>query len=125
MAQTIIATPGQDTLLFVYNADTGIWNGYMDIMHKVFSPKTYPCQLCAITHGTFKVKKSWDDFAKSLPVSIRFLHRDEWHAEFGRKDPLPAIFLKRGEEVLPWIDAATINIMDLESLKEYITAHCR
>ena len=39
------------SLLFVYNADSGFFNTLADIGHKLFSPATYPCQLCAITHG--------------------------------------------------------------------------
>ncbi|WP_185154355.1 hypothetical protein [Fulvivirga sp. M361] len=109
-------------LIFVYNADSGAWNGYMDIMHKVFSPKTYACNLCAITYGTFSIKKEWADFIEGLPVALRFLHRDEWEREFKRKDDLPAVFLRRGDQLSVWLEAETMNEMDLEGLKGYIAA---
>jgi hypothetical protein len=42
------------SLLFVYNADSGVFNLVTDIAHKIFSPQTYACQLCCITHGNFE-----------------------------------------------------------------------
>ena len=41
------------TLLFVYNAKSGIANVLVDISHKLLSPETYSCNLCVITHNTF------------------------------------------------------------------------
>lgn len=108
-------------LIFVYNADSGKWNGYLDMMHKVFSPKTYPCQLCAITYGTFSMKKEWGEFVDQLPLPVRFLHRDEWEKEFARQDELPAVFLKHGEDITVWIDAESMNKMSLDKLRSYIT----
>jgi hypothetical protein len=37
-------------LLFVYNADAGLVTGLLDTLHKVLSPSTYSCSLCAITY---------------------------------------------------------------------------
>ena len=49
-------------LLFVYNADSGLFNTLTDIAHKMLSPKTYTCNLCAITHGLFSEKEEWKEF---------------------------------------------------------------
>jgi len=109
-----------EELIFVYNADSGKWNGYLDIMHKVFSPKTYSCNLCAITYGAFSMKKEWGEFVSQLPVYVRFLHRDEWEKEFDRQDELPAVFFKQENEVTTWVNAESMNKMTLDKLQRYI-----
>ena len=47
------------TLIFVYNADSGLFNTLTDIAHKTFAPETYSCNLCAITFGTFGMRTEW------------------------------------------------------------------
>ena len=37
------------TLIFIYNANGGIFSAMADAAHKLVSPETYPCSLCAIT----------------------------------------------------------------------------
>lgn len=108
-------------LIFVYNANSGKWNGYMDIMHKILSPQTYECNLCAITYGTFTINKDWADFKETIPVEMIFLHKDEWEEQYGRKDELPAIFLEQNEKIINWIDVATMNKLDLPQLKSLIS----
>lgn len=82
-----------EKLLFVYNADSGLWNGYLDMAHKVFSPKTYPCSLCDLTYGVFKIRPEWADFIENAPVPMDFLHKDEFHAAFPtwKGQPLPVV----------------------------------
>jgi hypothetical protein len=69
-------------LIFVYNADSGKWNAYLDMAHKVFSPSTYPCSLCDITYGIFKIRPEWEAFVANSPVSFEFLHKDEFLATY-------------------------------------------
>jgi len=107
-------------LLFVYNADSGLWNGALDVMHKVFSPKTYACNLCGITYGALSVKKEWAEFIKMLPLKTEFLHRDEWLEKFKRADNLPAVFLQNGEELESFIPAEEMNKLSLKELKRKI-----
>ena len=35
----------------IYNADGGLVNGALDLLHKTFSPATYACRLCDVTYG--------------------------------------------------------------------------
>ena len=113
---------GPKELIFVYNADSGRWNAYLDMMHKVFSPKTYPCKLCDITYGVFSIRQEWADFIKTLPIATQFLHRDEWVTQYNRKDPLPAVFLKEGDRISVWISADDMQTFELNDLKAYIKA---
>jgi hypothetical protein len=65
-------------LVFVYNADSGLFNTMADIGHKIFSPGTYACDLCALTHGYFSERRDWRTFVESLAIPCDFLHRDEF-----------------------------------------------
>ncbi len=109
-------------LIFVYNANSGAWAGYMDIMHKILSPQTYECNLCAITYDTFSINKEWAEFKKTIPLEMSFLHKDEWEEQYSRKDELPAIFIEESGKVSVWVDVPTMNQLDLTELKELITA---
>jgi hypothetical protein len=86
-------------LLFVYNADGGLMNALRDMVHKIRSPETYECSLCAVTYGALSMRPEWKAYLKRLPHEIVFLHRDEWRQAFPTAtEPLPAIFLQHGNE---------------------------
>jgi hypothetical protein len=110
-----------ETLLFVYNADRGLFNTLADIGHKLFSPETYPCGLCAITHGVFAERASWKAFIGSLGATTEFLHRDQFHSRFPNVTvALPAIFRLDGGDLNVCVDAEAIRgcagVDDLQSL---------
>lgn len=108
------------TLIFVYNADSGFFNVLMDSAHKLLSPDTYTCSLCALTHGTWKMRKRWADFLKSLPVDVKFLHRDEMDSTFPNVD-LPAILVAHDRGVRVMADASAIRkCLELEDLIELV-----
>ncbi|UOQ64429.1 hypothetical protein [Hymenobacter volaticus] len=111
-------------LLFVYNADSGFLNGAMDAFHKILSPKTYPCSLCAVTYGNTSMRTEWKHYIQSLPVQTRFLHRDEFLAEFPRlgEYPLPAAFQETGEGWQLFLSKTELDNLDLPGLMETITA---
>ncbi|HDP89463.1 MAG TPA: hypothetical protein ENN42_05830 [Thioalkalivibrio sp.] len=75
-------------LIFVYNADSGLFNTMADIGHKIFSPQTYACELCALTHGYFQERREWRDFVESLPLACEFMHRDEFLRAHPEQDGL-------------------------------------
>jgi hypothetical protein len=111
------------TLVFVYNADSGLFNTLTDIAHKVLSPSTYACNLCALTHSPFGMRADWKHFLAELGQPLDFLHRDEFRRRFGMNDvALPAIFRQIASgRVELWIDAATINAAKTtEDLKHLI-----
>ena len=97
-------------LVFVYNADGGLFNAAADMAHKVFSPETYQCNLCALTYSTFGMRKEWKRFLATLERPLEFLHSDELKSLYRIADvPLPAIFEKEGEQLELLIDADSIN----------------
>lgn len=116
------------TLLFVYNADSGLFSTLADIAHKVFSPETYACNLCALTHAPLGMRKEWKTFLDGLGLPLEFLHRDEFQQHYGLKDvALPAIFAKRPQERLePLVDARTINeARSIDELKRVLAERIR
>ena len=110
------------TLIFVYNADSGLVNTLLDIGHKLVSPKTYACNLCAITHSTFSMRDEWKHFVDELKQPIEFLHRDELAKLYGIHDAtLPAVFRKKNGELEMWISHEEINrCRSLDDLKRLV-----
>lgn len=115
-------------LIFVYNADSGIFNTLSDIAHKLFSPDTYQCNLCNLTHGYFQAREEWVTFLDDMDADIEFLHRDEFVKQYSSnqniKDvALPAIFIKDNDDIKLWIDKNIINEMSsTDDLMETIRA---
>ena len=116
------ATP---TLIFVYNANGGLPSALGDMVHKIVSPRTYPCSLCALTYGAFSMRREWKDFLKRIGMGSLFLYRDEFRTDLDDRDlPLPAILLG-GDSVVPQVlvSAAELDALpDLSSLTELVKA---
>jgi hypothetical protein len=119
-------TSPQAALVFVYNADTGMFNTLADIGHKIFSPQTYQCDLCMLTHGYFKERAAWREFIEQLPVGATFMHRDEFREQHPKLDvPLPAVFLQQGEQIKLCIGARSLrDCSNLDDLKNLINLAC-
>lgn len=92
-----------------------------DIGHKIFSPDTYQCDLCQLTHGYFTERSEWREFIEQLDVECRFLHRDEFHQEFPEhSDTLPAIFIQEENQLRVCMDSEKLHHSD--SLDKLISA---
>lgn len=113
-------------LMFVYNADSGLFSTMADIGHKIFSPETYECALCALTHGYFKERGEWREFVEGLGAECQFLHRDEFVKLYPQvSEDLPAIFVMREGGPECCADAGTImSCKDLAALKVLIRQQC-
>lgn len=104
-------------LVFVYNADSGMFNTLTDIAHKIFSPQTYSCNLCAISHSYFSERDEWKQFISGLDADCEFLHRDEFEKKY-RADNFeyPVIFEKKDSQLIVFLDTDVIN--QCNSMKE-------
>jgi len=113
-------------LIFVYNADSSLPALALDFAHKLFSPETYPCNLCNLTYGYFTMKKEWKQFIKNLPVKLQFHHRDTFMKQYPshKKTSLPAIFEESEEgKITEIISAQKINqAKSLKDLEKLVTA---
>lgn len=118
--------PDSKHLVFVYNADSGMFNTLTDIAHKVFSPQTYSCNLCAISHSYFSERDEWKEFISGLGADCEFLHRDEFEKKYQLIDhTYPTVFLKNDTDLEICLDANVINECDsMDKLKEIIKSGC-
>ncbi|MGI9036315.1 MAG: hypothetical protein ACR2GD_09795 [Pyrinomonadaceae bacterium] len=108
-------------LIFVYNAGSGLFNLLSDAARKIISPKTYPCNLCALTHSNFGMKKEWKNYLETLDAQPEFLHADEFARQYPAENArLPAIFKHSDGSLTAIADADSINecesIDDLKNL---------
>ena len=112
-----------ENIIFVYNADSGLFNGIKDLIHKNFSAATYPCSLCAVTYNNLGMRGEWRQFIRSLNREVEFLHRDELADQYGIQNvPLPAAF-RKGVDTGPelWLNAEQMNsCKSLEDLQQMI-----
>jgi hypothetical protein len=121
-----------DMLVFVYNADGGLFDALSDAAHKALSPSTYACSLCKLTYGLLTEKRAWREFIQSLPVRCEFLHRDAFQRHYAEQHwpaqqcPLPAV-LRIPPDGTPrvCIQADALNrCQDLPALMALVRTHC-
>lgn len=114
-------------LIFVYNADSGLKNAVLDSAHKIFSPKTYQCQLCDLTYGAFKEKKAWKNFRKQSGIEMKFLHADEFEklykSKFRPAFELPVVLIENQYDLDVLISSKGLDkIKDCQSLIDKVKA---
>lgn len=108
-------------LLFVYHANGGLFSVVSDFAHKILSPSTYPCQLCALTYGNFAMKQAWKSFIGGLSAKTVFLHKNEFEKQYHIHTSLPAVFIISKEGVKEIITQQQIaGCQSLEELKNLV-----
>ncbi len=111
-----------EKLLFIYNANSGRVNATLDVLHKTFSPATYNCSLCRVTHGILEENETWKSFRKSSDLNMEFLHIDEFQkqykSKFGHKFSFPIILAATQNGLEVFIAPAELNT--LQSPEELI-----
>lgn len=70
------------SIIFIYNANSGILNLLKDVAHKIMSPSTYPCSLCNLTYNTFNENPTWRAYRKNKSSQFIFLHKDEFENQY-------------------------------------------
>lgn len=98
-------------LIFVYNADSGIFATALDVVKKVVAPESQECNLCKVTYDVLSPKEEWTNFLATIPQEKKFLHRDGFMAAYpGYKAiALPAIFLGQDGTLTELVTAKEIN----------------
>ncbi|TVQ90324.1 MAG: hypothetical protein EA400_06390 [Chromatiaceae bacterium] len=123
-----MAASTEHTLIFVYNADSGLFNVLADAAHKVLAPDSYRCHLCKVTYGWFSERRAWRDFIAGLGARCSFLHRDEFQQQFpGLQLALPAVLCSTEVQAPPvvCIEAAALNACtSLEALMDLVRERC-
>lgn len=104
-----------EKLIFIYNADSGIRNQFIDAAHKILSPDTYTCSLCALTFGAFAEDKVWKRFRKTSDMEMEFLHKDEFlkkhKSKFGYKFNFPIVLAQVGDTLEVLLSTEELNAL--------------
>lgn len=104
-------------LIFIYNAKSGVVNELIDFAHKIISPETYDCNLCAISYGPFSMKKKWSTYIETLPFKSTFTYKDKFSKDGYNNIKFPSVFIRSNEKLDEIISATEINeIKDLDQL---------
>lgn len=112
----------KNQLVFVYNAGSDLFSTVTDFAHKIFSPSTYQCQLCALTYDNFSMKQEWKSFIESLPMKTIFLHKDEFEKQYHIKTSLPAVFISSEGSINEIISQKQIEgCQTLEELRNLVS----
>jgi hypothetical protein len=100
-------------LVFVYNANAGLVAGLLDSVHKIASPATYPCSLCAVTYGPVAMRRRWRDYLSKLPIHVDFYHRPDFRAAFPAAAdwPLPLVAIDRAGSLKLLLGADDLDAM--------------
>lgn len=112
-------------LIFVYNANSGKLNALLDAGHKLISPSTYPCSLCALTYDTFSENSIWKNFRESSDLDMVFYHKDEFETTFPNvKIAYPSILKLEGRMLTTILNDEILNdISNVEVLIERLKAN--
>jgi len=104
-------------LIFIYNAKSGVVNELIDFAHKIVSPETYDCNLCAISYGAFSMKKKWSTYIETLPFKSTFTYKDKFSKNGYSNIKFPSVFIRINEKLDEIISATEINeINNLDQL---------
>ena len=89
-----------DRLIFVFSADSGSFNAFLDSAKKFLKIKG--CTLCAITHGLSGEKEEWRECKEELGVQIDYVHRDEISEDLRRVagENLPCVVARADGELV-------------------------
>ena len=112
----------KEQLIFVYNANGDLFSSVTDFAHKLLSPSTYQCHLCALTYGNFLIKQEWKSFIENLSVQTLFLHKDEFEKQYRIETDLPTAFISANGAIREIIKRQEIeSCQSLDELRNIVT----
>lgn len=115
-----------DNLIFVYNANSGKLNTLLDVGHKLISPSTYSCRLCALTYDTFKENKIWKRFRSECDLEMEFYHIDEFEKKYqGLTFEYPVILNLNDNDLKIELNKTAIDaIKNVQDLVDILSKKC-
>jgi len=114
------------TLIFVYNTRGDTISELKYIAKDITGThdESSKCGLCALTHGTFSMRKDWQSFLKNTSVETEFLHRDEFIEAYDMHVDFPTVLEKNDESLEVIVSANQINNAEsLADLQDIINSH--
>jgi hypothetical protein len=111
-------------LHFVYNANNDAISKLSDYVHKLVSPSTYKCDLCAITHHNFGMRSSWKNFIVGTSVEMKFWYIEAFEAAFDTAFKYPVVLEKTDNNFKIVLEKGQLaSIKDAVELIKLITFH--
>jgi hypothetical protein len=105
----------------VYNAKSDLINSAFDFAHKIIQPSTYNCNLCKLTHGGFREKRSWKDFRKNTEFNIIFYHINEFEEIYPKANSYPLVLKKNQDSLKEVFSTEDLNVIqDTEELIDLV-----
>ena len=85
---------------FVFSADSGSFNAFLDSARKLLRIKG--CTLCSITHGLAGEKSEWRECKEEIGLPVDYVHRDEISRELKAVvgEQLPCIVAQAGNDLV-------------------------
>lgn len=108
------------TLIFVYNARGGLISALGDMVHKIVSPATYPCSLCALSYGAVSMRGEWRRFLDGTGLPTLFLYRDEFRRDLDDRDLALPVILLGGDTGVPKVLVSAAELDALPDLRALI-----
>ena len=97
-------------LVFVYNADSGLFEAMTDAIRKVVAPMTQNCNLYALTYQVAWMKPVWSSFVNHLGVAVEFLNRDEFKEKYPSEEAeFPSAYIDRGGKLELFLSTEEMN----------------
>ena len=103
---------------FIYNANDDIFSVINDFFHKSLSPKTYDCDLCALSYGMFSKKEKWSNFLDSLQYDYAFIYKNQSNPILDHVDSFPVILFQQDDDIMVLV--STDDISKCNSIDELI-----
>ena len=86
-------------LILVYNANSDFFSSSLDFIHKIVSPKTYKCELCALTHGSFKEKPEWKQFVDETEIKMSLHHIGDFEEQYRTSYDYPVVVMEDDDQL--------------------------
>ena len=98
-----------DRLLFIFNANSGVWNAVLDSAKKIL--QINGCSLCSLTHSIAGEKSEWKTCKEEFGVPIEYVHRDEVTEELKSlvQDNLPTIVAESDGDFTVLLDPGALE----------------
>ena len=116
------------TIYFIYDADSGMWNGIKYWYQKNILEKGSACELCDISHSKYFVRLEWLQFIRDLKkeYKVNVLHRNEIPKNIQEKNyAFPCVIGQSENELIQIIDKTAFidwgKSTNVKELKEYFS----
>lgn len=97
-------------IIFIYNANSSIFSKAIDFAHKIISPKTYVCNLCAVTFGNFSMENKWKIYLEKINHKAQFFFKDDFEKSYPNNIiEFPTVLIKSSNSLQVLLNTKQLN----------------